>query len=96
MICRLFGASARRGRLGKKELIICKILKEEKAEKYQEATLRINQDMEIPLATGFYTRLKDIDESLCHQHPINRAITLALELVLRYKFYEEAEASPNA
>jgi len=96
MICRLFGASARRDRLGKKELIICKILKDEKAEKYQEATLRINQDMEIPIATGYYTRLKDIDESLCHQHPINRAITLALELVLRYKFYEEAEDTPNA
>jgi len=52
--------------------------------------------MEIPIATGYYTRLKDIDESLCHQHPINRAITLALELVLRYKFYEEAEAAPDA
>ena len=96
MICRLFGASARRDRLGKKELIICKILKEEKAEEYKEATQRINEDMEIPIATGYYTRLKDIDESLCHQHPINRAIALALELVLRYKFYDEAEVTPDA
>lgn len=96
MICRLFGASARRDRLGKKELIICKILKEEKAEEFKEATQRINEDMEIPIATGYYTRLKDIDESLCHQHPINRAISLALELVLRYKFYEEEGTIPDS
>lgn len=96
MICRLFGASARRDRLGKKELIICKILKVEKAKEYKEATKSINEDMEIPLATGFYTRLKDIDESLCHQHPINRAISLALELVLRHKFYEEEEIASDS
>ncbi len=96
MICRLFGASARRDRLGKKELIICKILKVEKTHEYNEATQRINEDMEIPIATGYYTRLKDIDESLCHQHPINRAISLALELVLRYKFYEKGEITPDS
>lgn len=96
MICRLFGASARRDRLGKKELIICKILKVEKSKEYKEATQRINEDMDIPLATGYYTRLKDIDESLCHQHPINRAISLALELVLRYKFYEEGEIASDS
>jgi uncharacterized protein len=95
MICRLFGASARRDRLGEKALIICKILKEEKAEAFQEATRRINDDMEIPVATGYYTRLKDIDESLCHQHPINRAIALALELVLRYEFYENEGNTPD-
>ena len=96
LICRLFGTSARRDRLGKKELIICKILKDEKAEEYKDATQRINEDMEIPIATGYYTRLKDIDESLCHQHPINRAISLALELVLRYKFYEEGEITTDS
>ncbi len=96
MICRLFGASARRDRLGKKDLIICKILKQEKSKEYDEATQRINEDMEIPIATGYYTRLKDIDESLCHQHPINRAISLALELVLRYKFYEGEEISSDS
>jgi Fe-S-cluster containining protein len=96
MICRLFAASARRDRLGKKALIICKILKEERPDDIQNVTARINDDMEIPLATGYYTRLKDIDESLCHQHPINRAISLALEAVLRYKFYEDQDQTPQA
>lgn len=88
LICRLFAASARRDRLGKKALIVCKILKEERPDDIQRVTSRINEDMDIPLATGYYTRLADIDEALCHQHPINRAISLALEAVLRFKFYD--------
>lgn len=91
MICRLFATSARRTKYGKKDLIICKVLKEEKAEEYQNTIERINHDMDIPLATAFYSRLDEIDQSLCQQLTINQAITFALELVLRYKFYEEQE-----
>ncbi len=89
MICRLFAASARRTKYGKKDLIICKVLKEEKTSAYIETSERINIDMDIPLATAFYSRLDEIDQSLCQQFTINDAITFALELVLRDKFYEE-------
>jgi Fe-S-cluster containining protein len=89
MICRLFAASARKTKYGKKDLIICKVLKEEKASAYIETSERINIDMDIPLATAFYSRLDEIDQSLCQQFTINEAITFALELVLRDKFYEE-------
>lgn len=92
LICRLFGAAARKNKHGQKELITCKILKEEKAENYSSTASRINSDLEIPMATAFYTRLKDVDESLSHQYPVNQAILMALELVLRYKFYQEGEA----
>ncbi|RAI95069.1 YkgJ family cysteine cluster protein [Algoriphagus yeomjeoni] len=91
MICRLFAASARKTKYGKKDLIICKVLKEEKAEEFQNTSERINKDMDIPLATAFYSRLDEIDQSLCQQFTINEAIAFALELVLRYKFYEEQE-----
>lgn len=91
MICRLFAASARRTKYGKKDLIICKVLKEEKAEEFAAASERINNDMDIPLATAFYSRLEEIDQSLCQQFTINEAIAFALELVLRYKFYEDQE-----
>ena len=91
MICRLFAASARKTKYGKKDLIICKVLKEQKAEEYQNTIQRINHDMDIPLATAFYSRLEEIDQSLCQQFTINQAITFSLELVLRYKFYEEQE-----
>lgn len=92
LICRLFGASARKNnKTGLKELITCKILKAEKAAEFQSVTARINSDMQIPLAPAFYTRIKDIDEALTNQYPVNQAILMALELVLRYKFYQEGE-----
>lgn len=92
LICRLFGASARKNKHGQKELITCKILKEQKAENFKIVSSRINSDLEIPMATAFYTRLKDVDESLSSQYPVNQAILMALELVLRYKFYQEGES----
>lgn len=91
MICRLFATSARRTKYGKKELIICKVLKEEKVYEFIKTSERINKDMDIPLATAFYSRLDEIDQSLCQQFTINEAIAFALELVLRYKFYDEQE-----
>lgn len=91
LICRLFGASARKTKYGQKDLITCKILKIEKKEAYERTVARINSDMEIPLATAYYTQLADVDESLARQYPVNQAILMALELVLRYKFYESAE-----
>lgn len=91
LICRLFGASARKTKYGQKDLITCKILKEQKSEAFSKAISRINLDMEIPMATAYYTRLKDVDESLTHQYPVNQAILMALELILRFKFYEGAE-----
>lgn len=94
LICRLFGASARKNnKTGLKELITCKILKAEKRELFQKVSDRINTDMEIPLAPAYYTRIKDVDEALSSQYPVNQAILMALELVLRYKFYQEAEES---
>lgn len=91
LICRLFGSSARKTKYGQKELITCKILKAEKKEAYILTSSQINMGMEIPMATGMYTRLGDVDEYLANQYPVNQAILMALELVLRYKFYEGTE-----
>lgn len=92
LICRLFGASARRNsKSGKKELITCKILKAQKQEAFVTVSQNINEAMEIPMAPSYYTRLSDIDEYLNQQYPVNQAILMALELVLRYKFYQESE-----
>lgn len=90
MICRLFGASARKTKHGQKELITCKILKEQKPEAFDRVISRINSSLDVPMATAFYTQLHEVDESLATQYPINQAILIALELVLRFRFYEEA------
>lgn len=92
LICRVFGASARKNnKTNLKELITCKLLKAERPEAFQEVTARINADLDIPLAPAYYTRLKDVDEALTALQPVNEAILLALELVLRYRFYEEED-----
>ena len=92
LICRVFGASARKNtKTNQKELITCKLLKSERPAAFQEVSTRINADLDIPLAPAYYTRLKDVDEALTALQPVNEAILLALELVLRYRFYEEEE-----
>ncbi|GAB2493891.1 MAG: YkgJ family cysteine cluster protein [Cytophagales bacterium] len=92
LICRLFAASARRNqKTGRKELITCKPLKEEKAEAYRVVSEKINDTMEIPMASQWYTRLSDIDDHLNQLYPINQAILMALELVLTYRFYTQGE-----
>lgn len=88
LICRLFGSSARRTKYGQKDLITCKILKKEKKATFELTVSRINSDLEIPMATSYYTQLADVDEYLASQYPVNQAILMALELVLRFKFYE--------
>ncbi|MHA7129465.1 YkgJ family cysteine cluster protein [Algoriphagus namhaensis] len=88
MICRLFASAARRNKEGKRELLICKPLKEERAAQVAAVTERIRAgETLIPLATEYYQMLSDIDPQLTVEMPINDAIRLALELVLRDQFY---------
>ncbi|MGM0943825.1 MAG: YkgJ family cysteine cluster protein [Bacteroidota bacterium] len=93
MICRLFGSAARRNKSGRKELITCKILKEEKNEEFLELDKNINADLAIPMATNYYSQLNDLDQYLSASYPINEAIQRAIEVVLRVKHYEEEEQS---
>lgn len=97
MICRLFGSSARRNRLEKKEIITCKKIKEAKKNEYDAASLAVNEGMQVPLSGDAYSRLYNIDFQLTsEQMPINKAIQKALEAVLRFKYYEGSEASETA
>ncbi|MCH7403313.1 YkgJ family cysteine cluster protein [Belliella kenyensis] len=90
MICRLFGSSARRNKEGKKELITCKIIKEQKADAYQGTVLAIKEGLSVPSSGDFYSHLYNIDFQLTNQqYPINIAIKNALEVVLTYMFYLE-------
>ncbi|MCH7407872.1 YkgJ family cysteine cluster protein [Belliella sp. DSM 111904] len=90
MICRLFGSAARRNKEGKKELITCKIIKEQKSDAYQSTALAIKEGLAVPSSGGFYSQLYNIDFQLANQQfPINIAIKNALEVVLTYMFYIE-------
>jgi len=90
LICRLFASSARKNKTGEKELLMCKKIKEEKKEAYESAAVAINQGMDVPLSSAYYTRLYNIDFILTQEQlPINQAIRKSIEEVLRYFFYSE-------
>ncbi|MBD8491059.1 YkgJ family cysteine cluster protein [Echinicola sp. CAU 1574] len=93
LICRLFGNSSRRNREGKKELITCKNIKEQKQQQFQIVTRAIQNDLEIPGSSDYYTRLSTIDFHMAEQQfPINIAIKKAIEAVLSFYFYFEGQA----
>lgn len=88
MICRLFGYSARKNKYGRKEILTCSIIKEEQAGSYNKASDAVNADLDIPLATDYYTRLSGIEPDLGSTLlPVNQAIHRALEVVLTYYHY---------
>lgn len=90
MICRLFGSAARRNKEGKKELITCKIIKEQKADLYQKTVSAIKEGAAVPSTGDAYSQLSNIDFQLTQeQFPINIAIKKSLQAVLSYMFYTE-------
>lgn len=88
LICRLFASAARRTKQNTKEVIICKPLKEHRSEELRTATERINTgELRLPMATHYYSQIGDLDGYLSTEMPINQAIRIALDRVLREVFY---------
>ena len=91
LICRLFGFSANTDKYGKLRLATCKIIKEGQAEKYETINESINQGLKVPIFTEYYMRLSQIDFRLGNRiMPVNQALKLALEEVLRYYEYRNS------
>ncbi|SDJ82541.1 Fe-S-cluster containining protein [Catalinimonas alkaloidigena] len=94
LVCRLFGFAANLNKYGKPLLATCKLLKEEKAEAYQQTQAWIDAGGRVPMIRDYYMKLYAIDPTLSEQrHPINTAIRLALEKVLLYYYYQTPKAS---
>lgn len=90
MICRLFGSASRKNKEGKKEIITCKKIKEQKKDLFEIAAKAVNEDMGIPSSSGAYSKLYNLDfQMTADQMPINEAIKKALVAVLTFKFYTE-------
>lgn len=88
LICRLFGFSANRDKLGQLRLVTCKTIKEEKQEEFKAATESINKDLAVPVLTDYYTKLTQIDMKLGSTlMPVNKAMRTALEAVMAYYSY---------
>lgn len=92
LICRLFGYGANSDKYGKLRLATCKIIKEDQALAFQNAEKMISDGLPIPVFTHYYMRLSQIDFHLGNTIvPINTALKLALEEVLRYFLYRGFE-----
>lgn len=88
LVCRLFGYSANRDKLGQLRMVTCKVIKEGQPENMQRANELLAQKDAVPVFTDYYKRLIQIDFKLANQFlPINEAIREALETVLHYYAY---------
>ena len=93
LICRLFGFSARRNKYNSPELFTCRLIKDEQPEKYLEVTENIKRDLDVPVVTDYYMKLKNIDpEWGTITYPINEAIRKAMEVVLNYYYFRKLSA----
>jgi Fe-S-cluster containining protein len=84
LICRLFGYSARMNKEGKKEMVTCKILKEEQAPALEFIAAHPKT---MPVMTNYSTKMASIDLQLNTRMPINQAIIQAIETVGAYYAY---------
>ena len=93
MICRLFGFSFRRNKENKPEMVTCKEIKTAYPVAYQELTQQAEAGMLVPQISYYHSKLSAIDYPLSQeQYPINKAIELALEMVLNHFYYAETES----
>ncbi|GHG72438.1 hypothetical protein GCM10010919_24710 [Alishewanella longhuensis] len=86
-ICRVFGVAGYRDKLGKTSLSVCKTIKADKAEKYQQHLIVLGEQPP-PMMMSAKEQVNELDYSLGAKHyPINEAIRLALEKVLFKAYY---------
>ena len=91
LICRLFGFSYSRDKIGNPSLISCKDIKETHAEAYKKTIEEIKNGDEVPMAANYQSQLTAIDPNLSQQlYPINKAIIQALEIVMTHYYYTDA------
>jgi len=89
MICRLFGYSARKNKYGQKEILTCTIIKEEQKKLFELASAEIQTKLSVPVAADYYARLRAIDQEYGSNYlPVNKAILIALQIVLTYYHYK--------
>lgn len=86
-ICRVFGAAGYRDKLGQAALSVCKTIKADKAEKYQQHLIMLS-GQPPPMMMSAKEQVSELDYALGAKHyPINEAMRLALEKVLFKAYY---------
>jgi len=90
LICRLFGSSFTRNKIGESTLLACTTIKDAYPDLSESVNKKAQEGLNVPLATNYYNQLTDIDYNLSkQQYPINEAMRLAIEMVLNHYHYSE-------
>lgn len=90
LICRLFGFSFTRKKIGESTLLTCTTIKDEYPDLYESINTKAQEGLAVPLAMNYYNQLTDIDYNLSkQQYPINEAMRIAVEMVLNHYHYSE-------
>jgi len=92
MICRMFGAAARRDKSGQPQLSVCRLIKQQRIATWQLVDKNPTLKSQAPQMPTWRMQLKHIDWRLDETfYPIGEALVKALELVLRYAWYGNTE-----
>jgi uncharacterized protein len=90
LVCRLFGYGATKDKFAQLRLATCSIIKEQQTENYNKTNEAINNGLSVPIFTGYYMNLSQIDFNLGNIYVhINKALQLAIEHVLQYYAYRD-------
>ena len=88
LICRLFGYATSRDKNGLRKLVTCNLIKQDQPGSYQIALDLIEQKEYLPSFINYYQQLSQIDFRLANEMlPINQAIKVALQEVIKYYSY---------
>ncbi len=86
-ICRLFGAAGYRDKTGKPSLSVCKVIKTDRTDAFQQAIIAMESDPP-PMMMASKEQVSQLDYELGNQHlPVNEAVKQALEKVLFKAWY---------
>lgn len=86
-ICRVFGAAGYRDKQKQTSLSVCKTIKSDKAERYQQHLIMLTEQPP-PLMMHAKEQVSQLDYELGNKHyPINLAMRMALEKVMFSAYY---------
>ncbi|MBP6633341.1 MAG: YkgJ family cysteine cluster protein [Kofleriaceae bacterium] len=96
LICRLFGFSAVRDKHGQPELAACHVHKRERPAAVARAVAHVGAGGPVAVMADLQAQADALDpDSARVQHPINRALRLALERALLRAAYADADTPPR-
>lgn len=91
LICRLFGFSGKVDKYNEVQLVTCQPIKKGFMSEYNDIINNKTKIAKIPIIRNYYMQLYGIDYNLSNKmYPINKAIKLAIEIVVFSDYYKKA------